>query len=87
MTAVFIPPIVGVLRPFVEAQVFAESEVHLAATIARMAQRIGAPLTPEVTLAIAVAARGPRSGHVCLALDLVAGHGRTPEEAGGKGEG
>ncbi|NLA35813.1 MAG: exodeoxyribonuclease V subunit alpha [Actinobacteria bacterium] len=72
MTAVFIPPIVDGLRPFVEAQVFAESEVHLAATIARMAQRIGAPLTPEVTLAIAVAARGPRSGHVCLALDLVA---------------
>lgn len=72
MTSLFVPPVVDTLRPFVDASVFAESEVHLAATIARMAQRTGAPLAPEVLLAIAVAARGPRSGHVCIDLDLVA---------------
>src|SRR5690606_13238621 len=52
------------------AGVFGPAEVHLAASVARLA---GPPAGPsdEVLLALAVAARGPRLGHVCIELDRV----------------
>jgi exodeoxyribonuclease V alpha subunit len=65
---VAVPEVVAVLAPFVEAGVFGPSEVHLAATVARLAPGV----TDEVLLALAVAARAPRTGHVCMALDEVA---------------
>jgi exodeoxyribonuclease V alpha subunit len=63
-----VPEAVGFLFPFTEAGVFTEAEVHLAATVARLQ-----PDTPdEVLLALAVAARGPRLGHICVVLEDVA---------------
>ena len=62
-----VPPVpdgVAVLAPFVEAHIFDASEVHLAATITRLSPGI----SDEVVLALAVAARGPRLGHVCVDL-------------------
>jgi exodeoxyribonuclease V alpha subunit len=64
------PAAVAVLAPFVDARVFTPAEVHLAATIARLAT---GPVADEVLLAIACAARAPRLGHVCVELDAVAG--------------
>jgi len=65
---VAVPEVVAVLAPFVEARVFGPSEVHLAATVARLEPGV----TDEVLLALAVAARAPRFGHVCMELDEVA---------------
>ena len=56
------------LAPFVEAGVFGPFEVHLAATVAACEPDV----TDEVVLALAVAARAPRFGHVCMDLDEVA---------------
>ncbi len=87
------PGDVRFLGPFVAAGVFGPTEVHLAATVARLRERQraatasattggavegavessgGAPSADElVLLAVAVAARAPRSGHVCVELDAV----------------
>lgn len=63
-----VPGPVEVLAPFVDAGVFGAAEVQLAATVARLS-----PGTSDaVLLALAVAARAPRSGHVCIELDQVA---------------
>lgn len=63
-----VPEAVGFLVPFTDAGVFTEAEVHLAATVSRLK-----PDTPdEVLLALAVAARGPRLGHICVVLEDVA---------------
>jgi exodeoxyribonuclease V alpha subunit len=62
-----LPPAVAVLAPFVEAGVFGPFEVHLAATVAALEPTV----TDEVVVALAVAARAPRFGHVCMALDEV----------------
>ncbi|HWE65592.1 MAG TPA: exodeoxyribonuclease V subunit alpha [Acidimicrobiales bacterium] len=62
---VVVPPEVAVLAPFVEAGVFDSSEVQLAAALVRLAP----DLTDPVVLAAALAARGPRLGHVCVRLD------------------
>ena len=65
-----VPSSVAVLAPFVDAGVFGPAEVHLAASVARLAGERAA-LADEVLLALAVAARGPRLGHVCVELDRV----------------
>lgn len=65
---VALPPGVDVLAPFVAAGVFAPAEVHLCAAVARLAPTTG----DEVLLALALAARGPRLGHVCVDLGAVA---------------
>jgi len=66
-TAVRVPGGLEVLVPFVEARVFGPTEVHLAATVARLEPGTA----PEVLLGLAVAARGPRLGHVCIDLHEV----------------
>ncbi|MDQ2679286.1 MAG: exodeoxyribonuclease V subunit alpha [Actinomycetota bacterium] len=82
-----VPASVSVLAPFVEARVFGAAEVHLATTVVRVASTVvpldgGAPssarsvaadgpISDEVILALAVAARGPRLGHVCIELSQV----------------
>ncbi len=65
-----VPSSVAVLAPFVDAGVFGPAEVHLTASVARLAGERAA-LSDEVLLALAVAARGPRLGHVCVELDRV----------------
>jgi len=62
-----VPPEVAVLEPFVDAGVFTAAEVQMSAAFARL--RPGE--SDEVLLALAVAARGPRLGHVCVQLDQV----------------
>jgi len=68
VTAAVVPAEVQVLRPFVVAGVFDAGEVQLCATFARLQPGC----TDEVLLALAVAARGPRRGHVCVELPDVA---------------
>ncbi len=63
-----LPPELAVLAPFVEAGVFSPYEVHVAAAVARLQPGV----TDEVLLALAVAARAPRFGHVCTRLEDVA---------------
>lgn len=63
-----VPAEVGVLRPFVDAGVFDAGEVQLCVTFARLQPGC----TDEVLLALAVAGRGPRRGHVCVELAEVA---------------
>jgi exodeoxyribonuclease V alpha subunit len=81
--ALVLPPSVAALGPFVDAGVFGVAEVHLAETIARLRRRVepadgGADptlppaLSVEEVLALAVAARAPRLGHVGIELDGVA---------------
>lgn len=65
---VVVPTGVGVLGPFVEAGVFGTYEVQFAATVLRLQPGLG----PEELVALAVAARAPRFGHVCTPLDAMA---------------
>jgi len=66
--SVVVPPGVEVLTPFIEAGVFGAYEVQFAATVLRLRPGLGA----EELLALAVAARAPRFGHVCTPLDAMA---------------
>lgn len=77
-----VPPSVAVLEPFVRAGVLGPAEVHLADTLVRLARRdagragsaapgSGGQVDDLVILAAAIAARAPRSGHVCVELDDV----------------
>jgi exodeoxyribonuclease V alpha subunit len=59
---------VGVLAPFVEAGVFGAYEVQFTASVLRLRPGLGA----DELLALAVAARAPRFGHVCTPLDSMA---------------
>lgn len=59
-----VPEGVEVLAPFVQAGVFTATEVHLAAAVARLEPSVD----DEVLLALALATRGPRLGHVCVEL-------------------
>jgi exodeoxyribonuclease V alpha subunit len=59
-----VPPEVVSLVPFADAGVFDATEVHLAATVARLQPG----LSDDEVLALALAARGPRLGHVCVEL-------------------
>ena len=61
-----------VLAPFVEASILGDSEIAMTATFERIARRQGHQPALNVLLGLAVAARGPRSGHVCIVLDEVA---------------
>lgn len=63
-----VPRCVAALGPFVDAGVFDSGEVQLCATFVRLAPGV----SDEVILALAVAARGPRLGHVCIELPDVA---------------
>jgi exodeoxyribonuclease V alpha subunit len=66
---VAVPPELSVLTPFVEAGVFGAYEVQFVATVLRLVPGID----DHVALALAVAARAPRFGHVCWQLaDLTA---------------
>ncbi|MHB1710515.1 MAG: exodeoxyribonuclease V subunit alpha [Acidimicrobiales bacterium] len=67
-TATIVPGRVDILRPFVETGVFDGAEVQLCAAFARLAPGV----CDEVLVALAVAARGPRRGHVCIELADVA---------------
>ena len=66
---VAVPKRVAVLAPHVEAGVFGSYEVHLAATVARIEPSV----SDEALLALALASRAPRFGHVFVDLDTVAG--------------
>lgn len=61
MAPVVVPERVAVLAPFVDAGVFDAGEVQLCA----LAARLEPDIDDAVLLALAVAARGPRLGHVC----------------------
>jgi exodeoxyribonuclease V alpha subunit len=65
---VLVPTGVEVLGPFIEAGVFGEFEVQFAAGVLRLRPGLG----DEELLALAVAARAPRFGHVCTPLDAMA---------------
>lgn len=81
-----VPNEVSVLEPFVAEGIFNEAEVHLAALLARVSHdtpTAGATGADDlVLLAVAVAARAPRSGHVGVELAdverVVIDHGREP---------
>jgi exodeoxyribonuclease V alpha subunit len=62
--------VVPELEPFVSAGVLTVADVRLA----RRLGRIGGDDDPDVLLAVALALRGPRHGHVCVELDDIAGH-------------
>ncbi len=64
------PALVPELAAFVAAGVLTTADVRLA----RRLGRIGGDDDPEVLLAVALALRGPRHGHVCVELDDIAGH-------------
>ena len=65
---VVLPAGVEVLVPFIEAGLFGEYEVQFAAGMLRLRPGLG----HEELLALAVAARAPRFGHVCTPLDAMA---------------
>ena len=69
---VALPSGVGSLAPFVDAGVFLDSEVQLAAVVQRLAVRCGHEASDLLILGVAVAARGPRFGHVRVDLDTIA---------------
>ncbi len=73
-----LPPAVAVLAPFVEAGVFGSFEVHLADSVARLAPTV----SDEAIVALAVAARAPRFGHVCVELEEVAHQIVSSDERG-----
>jgi exodeoxyribonuclease V alpha subunit len=65
---VVVPAGADVLRPFIEAGVFGAYEVQFAAAVLRLQPG----LADEELLALAVASRAPRFGHVCTPLDAMA---------------
>jgi exodeoxyribonuclease V alpha subunit len=70
----------AVLGPFVAAGVLDAASVHVAATIARAAGGIH----PEVLLAVALTARAPQHGHVCMVPADVARSVTVDERAAGE---
>ena len=68
------------LAPFYQHGILASVDLHVTAHLAR---RVGV-FTPDVLLALALAVRAPRRGHICVdleALDLAAMLPMRPEEA------
>jgi exodeoxyribonuclease V alpha subunit len=65
------------LEPFVVAGVLDAASVHVAATVARA---VGG-LDPDVVLAVALAARAPQHGHVCMVPATIAGSVVVDERA------
>jgi exodeoxyribonuclease V alpha subunit len=66
---------VGVLRPWCDAGIVSRADLHIADRLATLAA-LG-PDQYEVVLAVALAARAPRNGHVCLDLRTVAASARA----------
>ncbi len=62
------PDPITVLSPFVEVGLFGSYELQLARTV----RRLQPDVSDTALLALAVAARAPRFGHVCSRLDLAA---------------
>jgi exodeoxyribonuclease V alpha subunit len=62
-----LPARMGFMRPFVQAGVLGEPEVHVAAAI----DRAGGGVADEVALAAALCVRALRFGHTCVELDSV----------------
>ena len=60
-------PSVSFLAPFVDAGVFAHADVHVTAAVARIVPGVDEP----TLLALALAVRATRLGHVCVVLDDV----------------
>ena len=77
-----VPEGVAVLAPFVDAGVFGHYEAHLAAAVARLEPGV----TDEAVVALAVAARATRFGHVCVELAEVARQVVPLDEDGDSGE-
>jgi exodeoxyribonuclease V alpha subunit len=71
--------VADLLQPWRDTGVLSAADVHIAATLARLGglgtvadgARLLAPDEAEVVLGIALAARAPRLGHVCLDLGTV----------------
>jgi exodeoxyribonuclease V alpha subunit len=61
-----LPGDAAALAPYVEAGIFDAYEVHLVASIARLDPTV----EEDVRVALALAARFPRFGHVCTRLDV-----------------
>jgi exodeoxyribonuclease V alpha subunit len=59
---------IAVLSPFIEVGLFGSYELQLARTV----RRLQPDVSDTALLALAVAARAPRFGHVCSRLDLAA---------------
>jgi exodeoxyribonuclease V alpha subunit len=62
------PDPIAVLSPFIEVGLFGSYELQLARTV----RRLQPDVSDTALLALAVAARAPRFGHVCSRLDLAA---------------
>lgn len=82
-----VPGRVASLQPFVDAGVFGWADVHLADAVARLQPDVDHP----VLLAVAVASRAPRLGHVGIELAAVAERlgltdGSDPTTVGDGGE-
>ncbi len=75
------PAVVPELTAFVTAGVLTTADVRLAGRLGR----IGGDDDPEVLLAVALALRGPRHGHVCVELDDIAGHLAVEPRRGSSG--
>ncbi len=77
---IVLPSVAADLRPFVAAGVLTDADLRLAARLGR----IGGDQHRDVLLAIALALRAPRHGHVCVELDRVAERVAVdPQPAGG----
>jgi exodeoxyribonuclease V alpha subunit len=76
MTGAAVPPGLELLAPFADAGVFGAGELQLCAAFARNIPG----LEDEALLGLAVAARGPRLGHVCV--DLGDAHRLIADEDG-----
>ncbi len=66
-----LPESVQCLGPAIDAGLLEPVDVHLADALVRLGN-LAHPADPAVVLAIALASRAPRHGHVCLDLDTVA---------------
>lgn len=70
---------VAFLRPWSEAGILSSADLHIAARLATLAG-LDAD-AQQVVLAVALAARAPRNGHVCLDLRTVAISARAENDA------
>ncbi len=72
----------AVLGPFFDAGIFALTEAHLTATVARLQPDVD----PLSLLALAAASRGARLGHTCIELDPVGSQQHSPLLVHGTGD-
>jgi len=69
------PDWVALLRPWQQAQILSRSDLHIADRLATLAGLAADQF--DVVLAVALANRAPRNGHVCLDLHTVAASARA----------